>query len=92
MNVGDDGCVALAQGLQPGGGIELEEDEARLLYGAVADACLAAFYGRSELWDPAAATFAGLPFPTSCMDLVAYRVLETCSRPTKRTRAAASSH
>jgi len=75
MNVGNDGCVALANGLQPDGGIELE-DEALLLYRAVADACLAAFYdGYSGLWDSAAATFAGLPVPTSCMDVVAYRVL-----------------
>jgi hypothetical protein len=72
MEVDGGGCVTLADGLRDGS-IELEGD-ARTLYAGVADACLAAFHGRAELWDSAAATFAALTPPSSCMDDAAYRV------------------
>ena len=74
MDVGGGGCVRLAEGLQPDGEINLENSTALELYGGVADACLAAFHGRADLWERAAATYSALPVPTSCMDAAAHRL------------------
>ena len=74
MDVGGGGCVRLAEGLQPNGDINLENPASRQLYGGVADACLAAFHGRADLWEQAAATYATLPVLTSCMDVAAHRL------------------
>jgi hypothetical protein len=73
MEVASGGCVRLADGLAPDGGIELE-GTARALYAGAADACLAAFHGRADLWGAAIATYAALPSPTSCMDVAAHRL------------------
>jgi hypothetical protein len=74
MDVAGGGCVRLAEGLQPDGDLTLENPTSLQLYGGVADACLAAFHGRADLWEQAAATYAALPAPTSCMDVAAYRL------------------
>jgi hypothetical protein len=80
VDVSGGGCVTLAEGLQADGGLELQDEGAQRLYSGVAEACLAAFHGKSELWGSAAATFAALEPPTSCMDVAAYRVYEELVR------------
>lgn len=69
-------CVTLAQGLQPDGELRALSDAAQRLYGAVADACLAALHGQPGRWAAAEDALQALASPVSCLDVATYELLQ----------------
>ena len=72
----DRDCVGLEAALaDPDSDISTLAPEVRSLYGAAADACLAAFAGATDRWTAAQAALGGLQRPVSCIDAAAYDLL-----------------
>jgi len=72
----DRACGTLAQGLvTDGSALASLEQQARALYGAAADACLAAFEGQTDRWAAAQEAMQTLQRPVSCLDVAAYELL-----------------
>lgn len=72
----DRDCGGLDAALaDPGSDISTLAPEIRSLYGAAADACLAAFAGATDRWSAAQAALGGLQRPVSCIDAAAYDLL-----------------
>ena len=69
-------CGTLAQDLvTDGSALSGLDEQARALYGAAADACLAAFEGQTDRWAAAQEALQTLQRPVSCLDVAAYELL-----------------
>lgn len=72
----DRDCGGLEAALADAGSdISTLAPEVRSLYGAAADACLAAFAGATDRWTAAQAVLGDLQRPVSCIDAAAYDLL-----------------
>jgi hypothetical protein len=72
----DNDCQTLAQRVAtPDDDLAQLDAELGGLYGAAADACLAAFHDQPALWTDAEQALPTIPLPVSCVDVAAYELL-----------------